>query len=81
MSSIVRKVTCFNKVVTSFKQKRNQSKKEIKAKKKSEQKRNQSKKKIKAKKKSKQNRNQSKKEASPDGKRARLAEAKMAAGL
>ena len=39
-------------------------------KKKSKQKRNQSKKEIKA-----------KKEASPDGKRARLAEAKMAAGL
>ena len=33
------------------------------------------------KKKSKQKRNQSKKEASPDGKRARLAEAKMTTGL
>ena len=68
-------------------------KKEIKAKKKSmrkrnkrkqkksEQKKNQNKKKIKANKTSKQKRNQSKKVAFPDGKRARLAEAEMAAGL
>ena len=58
------------------KQKRNQCEKEIK-----ENKRNKSKKEIKTKKKSKQKRHQSKKVAFPDGKRARLAEAEMAAGL